>query len=149
MNTPSTIKYPETFARSASAGFDGIFDWSWTDGCFGDTRISPMDLDGVVERRGQFLVFETKNVGAQVPQGQLYTLQRLHSLGHFTIMIIHGKSRLERSVGWYPLPCTQRVELHGPDDARAFVAKWYRWANAGGVWRAVRPPHITQGVGHE
>jgi hypothetical protein len=130
---PSTIRHPETFLKAAPAGYDGVFDWSWTKGCFGDTNISPMDVDGIIERNGNFLVFETKNVGVQIPQGQLYTLQAMHRLGRFTIMIIHGKQTPERSVCWYPYPCEKRQELTGADEARAFVARWYKWANAGGA----------------
>src|SRR5690606_11205009 len=133
MNLPSTIRNPAGFRRAPPAGYDGVFDWSWTQGCFGETRISPMDLDGVIERRGQFLVFETKDIGVQIPQGQLYTLQAMHRMGFFTIMIIHGKKRPERSVGWYPYPSTKKVELTGPDEARAFVARWYAWANRTGA----------------
>ena len=63
---PTTILYPEKFKQSLAAGFDGCFDWSWTDGCFGKTRIKPMDFDGVVERKGNLLVFESKDLGIKV-----------------------------------------------------------------------------------
>lgn len=129
---PSTIKHPDTFRRAAPAGFDGVFDWSWTQGCFGDTRITPMDVDGIVERRGQFLIFETKDVGVQIPQGQLFTLQRLHRMGAFTVMIIHGKQTPEICHCWYP-SSEIKTTLHGVDAARDFVARWYRWANRRGV----------------
>lgn len=129
---PSTIRHPETFRRAAPAGFDGVFDWSWTEGAFGETKITPMDLDGVVERRGQFLIFETKDVGVQIPQGQLITLQTMHQLGTFTVMIIHGKARPEISHCWYP-NSPLKTTLYGVDEARSFVARWYRWANRQGV----------------
>jgi len=125
---PETIKHPDTFRRAAPAGFDGVFDWSWTSGCFGQTKITPMDIDGIVERRGQFLVFETKDIGVQIPQGQLFTLESMHRLGVFTIMIIHGKHRPEICHCWYPAS-TVKVTLHGTDEARAFVERWYRWAD--------------------
>ena len=125
---PNTIRHPDTFRRAAPAGFDGVFDWSWTQGCFGETKITPMDLDGVVERRGQFLVFETKDVGVQIPQGQLYTLQAMHRMGAFTVMIIHGKREPEICHCWYP-DSPLKVTLTGVNQARDFVARWYRWAN--------------------
>jgi hypothetical protein len=87
-----------------------------------------MDLDGVIERRGQFLVFETKDIGVPIPKGQLYTLEALHRMGAFTIMIIYGKQQPEKSVCWYP-DSTMKVDLVGVDAARQFVARWYRWAN--------------------
>lgn len=57
---PSTIKHHATFERSLPIGFDGVFDWSWTQGHLGQGKITPMDFDGVVERKGNFIVFETK-----------------------------------------------------------------------------------------
>jgi hypothetical protein len=30
----------------------GLWDWVCLDGCFGDTKIRPTDIDGLVERRG-------------------------------------------------------------------------------------------------
>jgi hypothetical protein len=106
-----------------------LFDWSWTQGCFGDKKITPMDFDGVVERKGNFLVFETKNLNVQIPSGQLYTLQALHRLGCFTILLIHGKTQPERIEVWYPSSTEVKV-LHGVDSARQTVSGWYTWADS-------------------
>jgi len=129
MSLPDTIYNQDAFLRSPAAGADGVFDWSWTRGCFGTTRIAPMDIDAVVERHRQFLIFETKNVGVQIPQGQLRTLMELHGTGVVTVLIIHGKQTPERSVGWYP-NSTRKIELIGADEARAFVTRWFLWADA-------------------
>lgn len=131
---PTTIRHPKTFQNSPPAGYDGVFDWSWTAGCFGGGRITPMDIDGVVERKGQFLVFETKNMGVPIPKGQLYTLERLHRLNCFTIMIIYGKQRPETCECWYPGTTARRI-LSSKQEAIDFVANWYRWADQQG-WRA-------------
>jgi hypothetical protein len=125
---PSTIRNPDTFRRAAPAGFDGVFDWSWTQGCFGQTKITPMDLDGIIERKGQFLLFETKDVGVQIPQGQLITLQSLHKLNVFTVMIIHGKELPEVSHCWYP-NSKAKVTLNGANEAARFVSRWFLWAD--------------------
>jgi len=130
MTLPGTINHQDAFLKSPPAGFDGVFDWSWTGGCFGNGLIKPMDIDGMVERRGQFLIFETKNVGVQIPQGQLITLKQLHSLRVFSVMIIHGKTLPELCSCWYP-NSHHKAELHGVDEARAWVAKWYAWADRG------------------
>lgn len=90
-NLPATIHSPDIFEASAPPSFDGVFDWSWTNGCFGETNITPMDFDGVVERNGNFLVMETKREGASIPNGQLITLRRLHARGGVTVMLIWGK----------------------------------------------------------
>lgn len=128
MNLPTTIKHPAGFAHAPAAGFDGVFDWSWTDGCFGAGKITPMDFDGVVERKGNFLLFETKNLDVPIPKGQLYTLQAAHALGCFTIMLIHGKTSPERTEVWLPASPV-RQHLIGKDAARLKVAGWYHWAN--------------------
>ena len=128
MNLPPTINYPSTFLRSPSAGFDGIFDWSWTDGCFGDTRIKPMDFDGVVERKGQFIIFETKDVGVPIPKGQLYTLEAIHRLGCFTVVLIYGKKKPETAEVWYPGRPTRRPVV-GIDRIKDIVRKWYAYAD--------------------
>jgi hypothetical protein len=128
VNLPATIKHPNGFVQSPSAGFDGVFDWSWTDGCFGNTRISPMDFDGVVERRGNFLVFETKNLGVPVPDGQLITLKTAHALGCFTVMVIHGKAEPKTTEIWLPGSAKKQF-LIGKEAVIQKVAAWYLWAD--------------------
>lgn len=132
---PPTIKYPEAFSKSPSAGFDGVFDWSWTDGCFGEKKITPMDFDGLVERKGNFILFETKNVGVEVPEGQLYTFKSTYNLGCFTILFIQGKSRPEFIKVW----C--QTNFHGGkifdeyqpvtdlEKVRKLVSDWYEFAD--------------------
>lgn len=88
---PDTIFYKKTFLEAATPWFDGAWDWAWTDGCFGEYRISPMDFDGLVERKGNFLLFETKNIGKDVSTGQLRTFKAAYKLRCFTIIFIEGK----------------------------------------------------------
>lgn len=87
-----------------------------------------MDFDGVVERRGQFIVFETKEPGTPVPIGQLYTLQALHRLGCFTVVIIWGKLEPEAAEVWYP-GTTAKERLLGREAIRGVVQRWYDWAD--------------------
>lgn len=131
---PDTIKHPRTFIDSPAAGFDGVFNWEWTKGCFGDGKITPMDFDGVVERKGNFIVFETKAAGVPIPKGQLLTLQRAHELGAFTIMLIHGKQQPEAVQIWCPPDFRDgRVMEEFKDvsvsQARGFVSRWYEYAD--------------------
>ena len=139
MNLPSTIRSPDAFRRAPPAGFDGVFDWSWTQGCFGNPRIEPMDFDGVVERRGQFLVFETKDKKS-LPPGQFYTLLSAHRLRCFTIMLIEGKQRPERGCIWWPGDKISKEwlgkEFIGVDEARSLVTLWYKLADSGELGKA-------------
>lgn len=138
MNLPSTIKYPEAFNKSVAAGFDGVFDWSWTDGCFGNESISPMDFDGVFERKGNFLIFETKAVGQKVPIGQMYTLLNAYKIGFFTIIFIEGKKLPELAKVWCQpgFKGGVRMESHKPTNAlrmNKFVKEWREYSDANPV----------------
>jgi hypothetical protein len=55
--------------RNMSQYDRGIWDWSILDGCFGDTKISPTDIDGCIERKGRKLFLETKTPGNPIPYG--------------------------------------------------------------------------------
>jgi len=46
------IKYPDTFMDALPAGFDGVFDWDFLITAFAPTKIQPMDIDGIIERKG-------------------------------------------------------------------------------------------------
>lgn len=95
-----TIRNQQFFDGSTAAGFDGIFEWSFLNKhkCFGKiTSITPMDIDGIVERNGRFIIFETKGstyddegklVPIPIPQGQKITLNALAKTGYFTIVVI-------------------------------------------------------------
>lgn len=132
---PSTIKHPETFLKSPAAGFDGVFDWSWTGGCFGNGKITPMDFDGVVERKGNFLVFETKDRFVPVPHGQLLTYRSAFNIGCFTIIFIEGKERPERAKIWCQpgfmdgLVMQEHIAIRDFEKFRQVVSDWYLYAN--------------------
>jgi hypothetical protein len=87
------VKFEETFEKAAPAGFDGLFDWDFIIPAFAPTKIEPMDIDGVVERKGNFLIFETKHEGKDIPLGQKITLENLLKLGRgkITIFVLYGK----------------------------------------------------------
>lgn len=78
-----TINNPEAFAASH-------WDWACLNGCFGDTKIAPTDVDGLVERKGWLLLLETKLPGVEIPEGQLHTFAGLIATHRFTIMVIWG-----------------------------------------------------------
>lgn len=123
---PSTIYSPEFFLSSLPAGFDGVFDWSWTERCWDNPRDKPMDIDMFKERRGHFLVVETKHDGAPIPRGQEIAFKELHKLGVFTVMFIWGKPQPKRATAWYP--SGKVVELNDLDEIVDFVRRWYKWA---------------------
>jgi hypothetical protein len=127
LDYPKTIKNEKVFNESAPPGFDGIFDWSWLEGCFGNTKIMPMDIDAIVERKGNFLIFETKHMGVPVPQGQMITLKKLVGLRKITVMIIHGKKLPERFTVLYPNGVKQ--DYIGLEKAKEVVTNWFNYAD--------------------
>lgn len=50
------------------------------------------DLDGMVERRGKFLVVEWKAPGQSVKNAQERALNALNRLDQFTVLVVHGTS---------------------------------------------------------
>jgi len=128
-----TVKYPDRFNRALPAGFDGLFDWDFLLPAFQGTRITPMDLDAVVERNGQFLVFETKENGAPIPVGQTITLERLVLKG-ITVIVLRGKTAAE--INGFDVWKLRRGEVwkrHIPGTADELVAKvreWFIWASS-------------------
>ena len=131
MRHPDTIKYPDAFNRNQAAGFDGLFNWKWTEGCFGFTKITPMDFDGVVERRKHYLVFETKDPGVEIPQGQLITLEGLMAPRSFCVMKIWGKEEPEYFEASFGLVGEKVYEEKGEgiEKAKIYVERWFGWAN--------------------
>lgn len=133
-NCPPTIKYPEKFASSSALGFDGVSDWRWYLKCFSPTNITPMDIDGFTERKGNFLVLETKALGKQVPPGQMTALEALHKLGCFTVIFIEGKTFPEKAKIWAaPKFKNLIMKDHKPVDdvekLQVFIREWFIYAN--------------------
>jgi len=82
---------PEVFDQWKPALFDGEFDWDFLEPAFMGSKIKPMDLDGIIERNGHFLCFETKKEGQHIGKGQSITLTALWKIG-FSIFVIAGKT---------------------------------------------------------
>jgi hypothetical protein len=80
------------FEEWLPAQFDGEFDWDFLKVSFSGTKIQPMDFDAVVERKGHFLVFETKSRGKGIDLGQQITLTSAWKDKGFTVIHVEGKT---------------------------------------------------------
>ena len=117
-----TIHDPEKYCA-------GLWDWAILDGCFGNTRIRPTDIDGFVERNGRLLVIETKSPRAQIPHGQWITFNELLKTGVFTIMVVWGNTNKPQAI--------QVMGRNGINDIaqcdlkrlREWVSRWYMYAD--------------------
>ena len=94
----ASVEYVSAMLHSKSrfnswlpALFDGEFDWDFLLPAWMGTKIQPMDHDAVIERRGHFLVFETKVPGKNIELGQSITLTERWKQGD-TVFIVSGKS---------------------------------------------------------
>lgn len=114
--------------RNIDKFVDSIQDWAILDGCFGQTRIRPSDIDGFVERRGSCLFLEGKGEGVPMPTGQAIAFSTLAKQGNTVIVFWgkdHGISRMRVITKDNPgvvKPCTLQ-------DLRNAVKSWYEKAN--------------------
>jgi hypothetical protein len=151
-----TIINRDAFLSGLPAQYDGEFDWDWTKGCFGETKIAPMDVDGMVERGGNFLLFETKDMGKFVPEGQLRTLRALYRLGCFTVVFVYGKKKPAALSVWHAPDFRSGVVMDPAKpvnvsiaQARALVTSWFMYAdknakNPQGRWVGVIPDSVDK-----
>jgi len=130
------IRNEELFDLSLPAGFDGRFEWDFLKPAFRPTRIEPMDLDAVIERHGQFLVFETKRFpDTPIPEGQRITLNALLKTGRFTVFVLRGKTAdtISSLLVCYPGSTMGTGKHKQPADARYVIERtraWFKWASA-------------------
>jgi len=134
------IIYPDRFKEAKPAGFDGVFDWDFLLPAFSGTKIQPMDIDAVVERRGCVLLFEAKDPCKTIPKGQEITLETLLTLGRGRIhlMIIYGKTPDTISAmeewGFKNGAVTKgKREECNAEFVLQRVTDWFQWANSRGV----------------
>lgn len=120
---------------------DGVWDWGVLAGCFGNTRISPSDVDGEVERNGHFLTLEAKSPNAGISDGQMRKLMHRVRRGDTVIVIWGEKGKPERIRIGRPY-CLQEKQSEFYPNAdlaklRLLVSSWFDWANSNG---APQPP---------
>ena len=103
----------------------GVWDWGILDGCFGQTRIAPTDIDGLVERNGKFLVIEAKGLTTDLKLGQRITLEALWRTGLFTIIIIWGETdKPQRLELWNEQGKSDPYDAD-LDELRRVVTEWF------------------------
>ncbi len=108
---------------------ENLWDWGILNGCFGDTKIAVTDIDGFVERRGKFLLIETKSIGKEIPNGQKYTFESLMKTGLFTILIVWGTRNTPQRMELYTVNATLTYENTNLEKMREIVRKWFVFAS--------------------
>jgi hypothetical protein len=110
----------------------GVWDWAILDGCFGETKIKPTDIDGFVERNGKFLVLETKQPNVQrVPQGQELTFKALVKRAGAVVIVIFGEQNKPERLKVYSSMYPDGFDVEDPDGQhlRDYVKVWFKRAN--------------------
>jgi hypothetical protein len=118
--------------KNLQAFTNNLWDWAIFDGCFGNTRIKPTDIDGLVEKRGHFLWLEAKSPGKSIPLGQEIMFKNLRADGRHTIFVIWGdvgKPERLRIYQPHPKPIVEEPYCDLPM-LRAHVSRWYADANS-------------------
>jgi hypothetical protein len=112
-------------------------EWEFLSGCF-DYGIMPTDVDGIVERNGNYLVFEEKHPNVELGIGQARMLNDLNMKHGMTIFIIWGDTEIpiiESMSIWRPYGKTNAYEEGRqkiPADIELLRHKcrqWFDWAD--------------------
>lgn len=110
---------------------DAAWDWGILNGCFGDGRIRPSDIDGVVEKGGHFLFIEAKPPGKPLGKGQELLFEALASLSpKVTVLVLWGEKEQPTEM-WHVGHPRRSCSLQ---DVREFCRAWYQKALATG-WK--------------
>ena len=117
-----SIEDPEKFAA-------GHWDWAILNGCFGDSKIKPTDIDGAIERNGFFLFLEAKAPGAQLKMGQRIFYEQLTRVKHISAIVVWGQTNRPAQYQMHNWIGTSKILPCTPEKFRAIVAKWYERAN--------------------
>lgn len=119
-----------------------LWDWTPFNDCFGESNIRISDVDGIVERNGQFLMLDGKRVGRDGKRDILDGQRRLYLAfarrgGH--VFVFHGQPPHTPQYVRRWLPGGQFVQEEACDLERlkALVSEWYAWANGSGARVAV------------
>lgn len=116
--------------NSAHRYLEGIWDWAILDGCFGQSRVRPTDVDGYIERNGHKLFIETKAPGVALPDngGQMIALKSLVDDGH-SLLILWGTPGRPNKLRLMAGACDRTEEDIDLGRVRQLVSAWYAWAD--------------------
>lgn len=97
--------------------------------------ILPSNIDGVLERRGFFLVFEWKRKDERLSRGQEILLRNMAALAPFTVLLVTGHASADNvEVGaFHTFPKSGSALVlrgEGVDELKAFILKWWNAASA-------------------
>lgn len=118
--------------RNLSAFNASVWDWSFLNGAFGGTNIRVSDIDGMVERRGNFLMIEGKK-GGVVSGGQGIMFDAWVRDGN-SLLLLHGMDHADKNMiivaRGGPWPVDGSPITGDRNTVRDLCLRWYLWANS-------------------
>lgn len=102
-----------------------LWDWEFLNSAL-PGAIRPMDIDGVVEINGNFLILEAKPLGKEIPTGQMIALQNASQKPDFHVLILYGEPSTPekmRLLGHQSDPVNCSIE-----DVSGLVQRWAQYA---------------------
>jgi hypothetical protein len=115
--------------RSQDNYKSSFWDWTFLNDSFGETKIRVTDIDGMVERNGQFLFIETKKPNEKIPKGQEILHKRLVDTGIFTVMVIWGYPQQPTKFSARRKGGNFERDNANLETIKQFVSEWFKWAD--------------------
>ena len=122
------------FMSDPPAQFDGVFRWDYLNNAFKEAtgrNIQFMDIDAHVEVGGHHLVFETKDSGVPIKDGQRQALLQLWAKGYTTVVFLWGKSDPMECEVFYASGNRSKMSKRQctKDNLYSLCRRWAEWAN--------------------
>ncbi len=121
--------------RNFAALKEATWDYSMFQGCFGDSRITVSDVDGIVERNGFYFILEVKSEGVETPLGQQIIFESMikwneligFMLPIFTVVSVWGPHDTVREMRIWNKQDTQVRSTN--QDLKDLMTRWYQMAD--------------------
>lgn len=105
---------------------NSVWDWAILNGCFGNSRIKVSDIDGIVESKGKFIIFECKfRATDPIPTGQELMIKALIASKLFTVVVLWGDKTPEQMQIFYPNGIVTEKRQANLENLRDVVTRWY------------------------
>lgn len=105
---------------------NSVWDWAILNGCFGNSKIKVSDIDGIVESKGKFIIFECKfRATDPIPTGQELMIKALIASKLFTVVVLWGDKTPEQMQIFYPNGIVTEKRQANLENLRDVVTRWY------------------------
>ena len=113
-------------------------NWGVFNECFAPTKIRITDVDGLVERNGQFLFIEAKQNTKTIPIGQRILFEQLtRNAPHISVLLLYADNisqemDIQEYAEFQDGKMTRGWTPTNTEEMKNFVTRWFKRANEGG-----------------